>query len=76
MRKKLETKSSYFTYHKKEADTDTSEDDRLLDAPIKIDTLCYPNITQNHKPIIEGKYRVTRYTRAILIIMEHKEYEI
>ena len=29
-----------------------------------------------HKPVIKGKYKVTRYKRVVLIVMEYKEDEI
>ena len=29
-----------------------------------------------HNPVIKGEYKVTRYTRVVLIVVEHEEDEI
>ena len=55
-------------YHKKDDNIDTSAYDRLLNALKKLDS-CY-NLTmpRMHKPVIKGKYKVTRYTRISMMV--------
>ena len=72
MRTNEKIKSSYITQPKKRTDTDTSAYDRVLRALKKPDTLYYINMLKTHEPIIEGKDKVTRYTRVIMISVEHK----
>ena len=62
------SKSSEFRGHKKDGNTDTSEYDRVLNALKKLDS-CY-NLTMPriHNPVIKGEYKVTRYTRIIIMV--------
>ena len=41
----------------------------------KLDTSYNPTMQKMHEPFIEGKYKVTGYTRVIPIV-EHKDDEI
>ena len=68
MRPNGKSKSSEFTYHKKDANIDTSEYDRLLNVLKKLDTLYNPTIPRMNEPVIEGKYKVTGYTRVVPIV--------
>ena len=68
-------KSSEFTYHKKYAKIDTSLYDRVLNALKKLDTSYNPTMTRMNDAVIEGNYKVTRYTRVITIV-EHEDDEI
>ena len=61
-------KSSEFTYHKKDANTDTSSYDRVLNALKKLDTFYNPTTTKKYEPSIEGNYKVTGDTRVITIV--------
>ena len=70
------SKSSEFRGRKKDGNTDTSEYDRVLNALKKLDTSHNLTMPIMHEPVIEGKYKVTRDTRDIPIVMEHKEYKI
>ena len=45
-------KFSEFTYHKKDATTDTPAYDKLFNAIKKIDTLYKPSLPRVHKPVI------------------------
>ena len=65
-------KSSDFTHHKK-SKSDTSEYDRVLKAPKKLDTSYNPSMPIMHDPVIKVKYKVTGKTRVVMIVMEHKE---
>ena len=49
--------------------------DRVLNSLKKLDTLYNTTMPMMHGPVIEGKYKVTRDTRVILIIVEHEEYK-
>ena len=68
MQKEISEKSSDLTYLKKDADADTSEYDRLLNALKKLDTLYNPKMQKMHDPVIEGNYKVTVDTRFIPIV--------
>ena len=70
------SKSSEFTYHKKDDNTDKSAYDKVLNALKKLDTLYNPTIPRMHEPVIKVKYKVTGNTRVFLIVMEHGEYEM
>ena len=76
MRPNEKFKSSYFTHHKKETNTETSEYDRVLNALKELYALYNPTMTRMHEPVIKVKYKVTGNTRVVLIVMEHEEYEI
>ena len=68
------SKSSEFTYHKKEyPNTDTSAYDRVLNSHNKLDTLYNTTMPIIYKPVIEGKYEVTGYTRFVPIVVEQEE---
>ena len=68
-------KSSDLTYHKKDADTDTSSYDRVLNVLKKLDTLYGPTMQRMHKPVVEGNYKFMGDIRVIPI-MEHEDDEI
>ena len=68
-------KSSEFTYHKKDANTDTSSCDRVLNELKKVYTSYNPTMIRIHEPVIEGNYKVTGDTRVIPIV-EQKYYKI
>ena len=76
MRPNEKLKSSDFTYHKKEFNTDTSEYDKVINALKKLDTSYNPNMPIMHKPVIKVKYKMSGNIRVVLIVMEHKEYKI
>ena len=62
-------------YHKKDSNNETSAYDRVLNAPENLDNSYNPIIPRVQKPVLEGKYKATRYTRVIPIV-EYKEYGI
>ena len=66
---------SEFTYHKKDANTDQSEYDKVLNTLKKIDTSHNPKTTKTNKLVFEGNYKVTGDTRVITIV-EHKDDKI
>ena len=68
-------KSSDFTHHKK-SKSDTSEYDRVLNAPKKLDTSYNPSMPIMHDPVIKVKYKVNGKTRVVMIVMEHEDYEM
>ena len=68
-------KSSKFTYHKKDANIETSQYGSVLNALKKLDTSYNPKMTKIHKPDINGNYKLTGDTRVILIV-EKKDEEI
>ena len=74
MRPNKKSKSSEFTYHKKEdSNTDTLAYDFVINALQKLDTLYNLNMPRIHETFIEGKYKVTGDTRSIPIVVDHKE---
>ena len=73
MRPNEKLKSSDFTHHKKDTNTDTSEYDRVLNALKELDTLYNPTMQRMHELVIKVKYKVTGNTRVVLIVMEHEE---
>ena len=50
--------------------------DRVLNALKKLDTSYNPNFPKMNEPVIEENYKVTGDTKVILIVVEHKKYEI
>ena len=68
-------KSSDFTYHNKDADTDMSSYNRVLNALKKLDTLYNPMLKKMNDPFIKRNYKVIGDTRFISI-MKHKDGEI
>ena len=62
-------------YYNKDAYTDTSLYDRLLNAMNKLDTPYNPTIQNMNDPVTEGNYKVTGDTRLIPIV-EHEVDEI
>ena len=76
MRPNEKSKSSEFTYHKKDFNTDTSAYDSILNAPKKFDNTYNPNMPIMHDTVTEGNYKVTRDTRFVPIVVEHEEDEI
>ena len=73
MRPNEKLKSSDFTHHKKDSNTDTSEYDRGLNALKDLDTAYNPPRPRMNEPVIKVKYKVTGNTRVVLIVMEHEE---
>ena len=71
----ISEKSSELTYHKKDADVDTSAYNRLLNALNKLDTSYTSKMHEIHKPVTEGNYKVKGDTRVIPIA-EHEDDEI
>ena len=63
-------------YLKKETDTYTSAYDWVQIALNKSATKYNPTMTKAYDPIIEGKWKVTRDTRVVLVVVEQKEDEI
>ena len=61
------SKTSEFTYHKKDANTDTSAYVRLFNALKKLDTSYYPTMPRMRDSIIKVNYKVNRDTRVIPI---------
>ena len=76
MRPNEKSKSSGFTYHKKDDNTYTVYYDRVLNALKMLDTLYNPTMPRMYEPVIEGKYTDTGDTSIIPIAVEHKEDEI
>ena len=74
-RNEIFEKSSDLTYLNKDADADTLAYDGLLNALKKLDKAYNPKIHKMHKPVIEGNYKVTGYTKFIPIV-EHKDGKI
>ena len=61
--------SSELTYHNKDSDAETSVYNRVLNSlNIYIYTLYNPTMQKMHKPVIEGNYNVTGYTRVVPIV--------
>ena len=69
-------KPSEFTYHNKDTNIDKSAYDRLLNSLKKLYTSYNPTVSRMHEPVIEGRYKVTRDTKVVLVFVEHKEEEI
>ena len=61
-------KSSDFTHHKKDADTETSSYDMVLNVLKKLDTLYNPTMTRMQNPFIAGICKVRGDTRVIPIV--------
>ena len=76
MRPNENSNPSESTYHKKDANKDTSEYDRVLNALKKLDTSYTTTMQRIHEPFTKGKYKVTGETKFNQISVEHKKYEI
>ena len=76
VRLKKNSKASEFTYHNKDSNTNMSSYDRVLKSLKKIENSYNPTMSRMKDSIIEGKYKVTRDTRVIPIVVEHEEDEI
>ena len=59
-------------YHKKDATTDTSTHDKVLNTTKKLNTSYNPTMPRIHEPVMKGKYEVTRYKRVIQITREQE----
>ena len=66
-------KSIEFKYRKKDADTDTSLYDRVLNSLKKLYAFYNPTIKNMHEPVIEVNYKVMGDTRVILIVEHENE---
>ena len=55
-------------YHKKDDYPDTSAYDRVLNALKKLDSSYNLTMSRMHNPVIKGEYKVTRYTRIIIMV--------
>ena len=74
--RRKKTKSSEFTYHMKESNTDTPAYDRVLNVLKNLDTSNNPTRPRMHRPVIEGKYKMTGGTMVIPIVGEHMAYAL
>ena len=68
-------KSSELTYIKKDADADTLDYDRVLNALKKLDKHYNPTMKNIHDPVIEVNYKITVDTRVIPIV-DHEDDKI
>ena len=72
--KEISKKSSELMYLNKEADSETSAYNSVLNALNKLDTSYNSTMQKMKDPVIEGNYRVTGDTRVIPIL-RHKDDE-
>ena len=68
-------KSSEFTYQNKDANTDMSSYDRVLNTIKKIDKSYNPTMPRIIEPVTDGNYKVMRDTIVVLIV-EHEDEKI
>ena len=59
VRPKKNSKSSEFTHNKKDANTETSVCDRVMNVLNKLDTSYNPIMQRMNEPVIECNYKVT-----------------
>ena len=72
---KISEKSSELPYQNKDADTNNSSYNRVLNSLKKLDTLYNPKMQNMHTPVIEVNYKATGDTRFIPIV-EHEDEKI